>query len=318
VDLSELARLLLMVLADYFLALIIMNLSTQRVPEEQDFAAKYAGELIVERLNPRPELSITIAFARDNENDLLRRDGAKGAIEKKTEKVKKLNIKKLSDMGKESDKKKEVEWARTDDGKKRLLKAGHINEELYRGRPIIGRDSPIDGGVYIGKNQREAIVVDSVKYPEIKKLYEKVRQLAHEDSESASEDEILNATYSVVSEAMKYDQNGVKQIVRKYAAGKDRKIQIDQFIKKGVGVCRHQALVCAVILELFQKEGIIEGKMSVDRNTILGGHAWCRYTNSDEEVIILDVARECFGYLDEVKSKAAWSYARPEDDALDW
>jgi len=39
-----------------------------------------------------------------------------------------------------------------------------LEDSMYFGRLVIHRDSPIDGGVYLGKYQREAIVVDSELY----------------------------------------------------------------------------------------------------------------------------------------------------------
>ena len=41
----------------------------------------------------------------------------------------------------------------------------------YWGRPIIGRDSRIDGGVYVGRKPREAIVVDLSKPGPVRDVY---------------------------------------------------------------------------------------------------------------------------------------------------
>ena len=41
----------------------------------------------------------------------------------------------------------------------------------YQDIPVISRDTPIDGGVYLGANEREAIVVDFSNSPKIKELY---------------------------------------------------------------------------------------------------------------------------------------------------
>ena len=54
-------------------------------------------------------------------------------------------------------------WAYTVD----IKRAG----EAHKGRSHIGRDTPIDGGVYYGTYGGEAIVVDTEKYPE---QYEKL------------------------------------------------------------------------------------------------------------------------------------------------
>ena len=46
----------------------------------------------------------------------------------------------------------------------------------YDGRPIIGRGTPINGGVYIGEGVRPAIVVDDNKQPILAEYYGKFLQ----------------------------------------------------------------------------------------------------------------------------------------------
>ncbi|EKD64692.1 MAG: hypothetical protein ACD_50C00323G0007, partial [uncultured bacterium] len=77
-----------------------------------------------------------------------------------------------------------------------------------------------------------------------------------------------------------------------------------------------QALLAGYLLEKLTQEGILGGKVSVDRNFIegRGGHAWVRYTNSREEVFILDPAQDYKGTLKDAP-KNGWDYRRPEDSA---
>ena len=97
---------------------------------------------------------------------------------------------------------------------------------------------------------------------------------------------ILDAVYEVVSAAMPYDDEAVEKIVSETGNDNDGKIALDYFIQEGKGVCRHQALACAALLERFKDEGYIRGTASVDRNSdTRGGHSWCRYTNSEGTVI---------------------------------
>ncbi|MDD4877708.1 MAG: hypothetical protein PHO02_01575 [Candidatus Nanoarchaeia archaeon] len=187
---------------------------------------------------------------------------------------------------------------------------------VYRGRKVICRDSPIDGGVYIGAGEREAIVVDSKKYNEIKKLYKKAREkaLVGVVTKDVAKGLVLNAVYNTVKEAMKYDKDAVNGLINICNSGTDGKIALDVFIKNKVGVCRHMALACGALLELFRKDGYIRGKASIDRNTINGGHAWCRYTNSGGEVFILDVAQDYIGRLEKAEN---WNYRRPDEQKND-
>lgn len=180
---------------------------------------------------------------------------------------------------------------------------------FYQGRHVISRDTAVDGGVYLGQGSREAIVVDTKKYPEhFKELYKKARKEAS-DGKHVDKNRILRAVYNAVKGAMKYDDASVEEIISKYGVENDGKISLNIFLHEGVGICRHQALACAALLERFKKYGHISGKPSVDRNSLCnGGHAWCRYTNSFGNVYILDVAQNYIGRLEDVEK---WDYRRP-------
>lgn len=203
-----------------------------------------------------------------------------------------------------------ADWSRTMFSEKRLEDV--LEEGTYRGRRIIHRDTPIDGGVYLGAGEREAIVVDSEKYPALKKLYEKAKEKALVDKVDISVAKclILNAVYDTVKEAMAYNEAAADRLVNICNSGTDGKIALDVFIKNEIGVCRHMALACGALLELFRKEGYINGNVSIDRNTDKGGHAWCRYTNSGGEVYILDVAQKYIGRMDKATN---WDYRRPDE-----
>ncbi|MEK6864758.1 MAG: hypothetical protein AABX27_05670, partial [Nanoarchaeota archaeon] len=148
-------------------------------------------------------------------------------------------------------------WDRTNFSSKRL--EGVLEGEFYKGRRIVHRDSPIDGGVYLGAGEREAIVVDSEKYAEINKLYSiaKEKALIGKVEKNVAKGLILNAVYDTVKEAMNYNKAAVKGLVAICNSGTDGKIALDIFIKNKVGVCRHMALACGALLELFKKEGYI-------------------------------------------------------------
>ena len=126
---------------------------------------------------------------------------------------------------------------------------------------------------------------------------------------------LLNAVFDSVKEAMPTQKNAeVEKLVDRVMAQKDVKVNLGVFLKEGVGVCRHDALACAFLLDQFKADGYISGKVSVDRNYVKGGsHAWCRYTNSVGEVYILDVAQNYFGTLKDATGLNRWIYSRPDD-----
>lgn len=208
-----------------------------------------------------------------------------------------------------------ADWDKTILMKKRLgEKLQHSGgKEFYQGRPVIHRDSEVDGGVYLGQGQREAIVVDSKKYPMLNELYREAKEMATVNG-VVQKDKVLSAVYKTVEEHLKPNERAVDLLLIKYGVENDGKVSLDTFIKEKVGICRHDALASAALLEHFKKDGYISGKASVDRNaTNAGGHAWCRYTNSAGEIFILDVAQKFLGKLKDAKGQNRWEYERPEE-----
>jgi hypothetical protein len=204
-------------------------------------------------------------------------------------------------------------WNKSVGMKRRLIDKIQYKQGIpyYNGRRVIERDSPIDGGVCLGEGEREAIVVDSVKYPEIRGLYEIAKEKATRNGR-IDKNYILNAVFNTVKEALPKQNNAlVEQIVAKYEASRDKEIPIDIFVMNKAAVCRQDAILCGVLLEKFKKEGYIRGKISIDRNSREeGGHVWCRYTSSAGEVTILDVAQNFFDDIEKATEKR-WSYKRP-------
>src|SRR4030095_12960248 len=159
-----------------------------------------------------------------------------------------------------------MKWDRTARMVERLTSRGQISESgatrLYHNRHVIGRDSAIDGGGYLGACQREAVVVDFFNSPVLKSIFESAK-LEISSRSLRAELDMLNAVYAAVYQVMKYDQNAVDVIVRKYGAEEDGEISLNVFADRGVGVCRHMALTCGVIIERLIEEGVMEGRVSV-------------------------------------------------------
>lgn len=186
-----------------------------------------------------------------------------------------------------------------------------VEDGFYLGRRIIERDSPIDGGIFLGEGQRPAIVVDSEKYPAIGTLYEKAKKKALVGlvENHVTKGLVLNAVYDTVKQTMTFnDDHSVETLLMFMHCGKDGKVSLDAFIDNKIGQDEHMALACGVLLELFRKDGFISGKPSIDSNE---GHAWCRYTNSGGEVYILDVAQN---YIGRMKKAINRDYRRSTDN----
>ncbi len=191
--------------------------------------------------------------------------------------------------------------------------SGETPHGSFRGRPIIGKDMPVEGGVYLGAGAREAIVVDE-KYGELVRIYKRVREeLEKESGKGALSGRIFRKVFDIVKEELPFDQKKVDGEVAQFNG--DTKVALDHFIQKKAGVCRHQALLTAYLFQKLKQDGIVQGSASIDRNAVSGkgGHAWVRYTNRVGDVFIIDPAQDYIGPLKDESLKDRWFYKRPED-----
>ena len=70
-----------------------------------------------------------------------------------------------------------VKWNRTQMCFKRLKE-----KSKFGGRPLIHMDTPINGGVYLGGNSCEAIVVEISKDEGLKRLYQEIGRSTRRDT----------------------------------------------------------------------------------------------------------------------------------------
>ncbi|MFH0863834.1 MAG: hypothetical protein V1858_01955 [Candidatus Gottesmanbacteria bacterium] len=218
----------------------------------------------------------------------------------------------------------EGDWSGTQRVKERL-KGDLLFEEPYgiekigkfAERPIIARDTSINGGVYLGSGEREAIVVDDQKYPqELNDVYVKLKQSWELKQNNKS---VFENVYNTVKEALGGNKNPVdvetqvNNLVASFTNkhGPDTKVPINDFIKAGVGVCRHRALLAGYLIERLTKQGILKGNVSIDRNYLpnLGGHAWVRWEAVNIGVIIIDPSLNYVGKIE--NAPKFWNYQRP-------
>lgn len=219
--------------------------------------------------------------------------------------------------------KPEAKWRKTEAGIERV-KDSHFYEEpdyeaphgYFRNRCIIGRDTPINKGVYLGAGQREAIIVDDKESKILNNVYQELFKKRKKDLQSGKKIKlglpgILDSVFELVSETLPFNNKKVERITRKYLS--DQKISLSEFIRAKAGICRHQALLAGYVLERLIKEDLIKGKVHINRNAIRGkgGHAWVRYTTHKNKVFILDPAIGFCGPIEDMP-KIIWDYSQPE------
>jgi len=201
----------------------------------------------------------------------------------------------------------------------------------YKGRPVIHRDSPIDGGVYVNFGAKgplaEAIFVDFSSRTVYSELLGRVIDQVTDHGGQTTGQSIADATYDVIRGAMKYSKHGVNELMKRVSGLTQPElgytVSLASFLNAGIGVCRHQAVASALMIEQLIEQGYTRGKVSVDSNVnwnatgdeIIGGHAWTRFEDDNGEVYIVDVAQGYHGKLSDANTRDRWNYARPGDKA---
>lgn len=220
------------------------------------------------------------------------------------------------------------EWRKTEMAI-RNIKGGGFYEEgdkdskygYFEKRRIIGRDTPIKGGVYVGAGDREAIVVDDIyENSELDRIYKNFLNDRKEADPKGIhfKDGIFEDILETAQKELPFDEQKVLRLNQENGWGNNRKVSLDFYIRNKAGVCRHQALLGGYMLERLAQEGYIRGKTSIDRNFVPGegGHAWIRYRSGDGIVVIIDPAQDYIGNLDDVDTDNRWFYERPSDRGL--
>jgi len=192
----------------------------------------------------------------------------------------------------------------------------------FSGRPIIGRDSSINLGVYTTGNS-EALVVDDRKYKLTRQCWEDFR--TYLDSRilrgENHKEGIFKAVLDFVLSKLHYNLEEVNEINSAIADETGQhdsfKVSLDVFLEAGVGVCRHQAILAAYLFEKMTQERYMEpnspvsrhylnGKASVDRclaRDLHSAHAWARYVTKAGEIVIIDPAQNFIGTFSDLEEK---------------
>lgn len=185
----------------------------------------------------------------------------------------------------------------------------------YMNHPILGRQSTsVDGGVYLGGSAREAIVVDG-KSDAIKGVYDSLNadlQSSLQRNETLLTRVILLKVMHKVQEVMPYNEVVAEKIGRQHSG--DKLVGLSTFLKERAGVCRHQGLLAAYLVERLIRDGYMVGGVGVERNTVpgMGGtHAWAVYKAPQggvEQVIVVDPAQSFVGTKAQAQQEGRWDY----------
>lgn len=185
----------------------------------------------------------------------------------------------------------------------------------YLGRDIIARDTKINGGVYVGGSLEAIVVDDSYEESQLKAIYKPLAEKRNKIKQDGGDykEGVLEEVMEIAYEKLPYSLGGVDRVNEQQGVKQGDKVSLDVYLDSKVGVCRHQALLVGYLLEKLVNEGLLNGKVSVDRNYVRGkgGHAWVRYESSSGETFILDPANHFVGNIKDIDPKDLWFYKRP-------
>jgi len=167
-----------------------------------------------------------------------------------------------------------------------------VNSPQFVERHIIGPDTEILGGVFLG---RGAIVVDFEENPEgYESTYEALDAVLPEASEEPLV--IVQTINEVVRKVIPLDRVATRAVLKSEAEarglpriGSQDEIRLSKFIGVG-GICHHQTLLGGTMLRLLQDRRGIGGTVSVEPGQlykdVFDRHVWLRYTHGDRRIII--------------------------------
>lgn len=180
----------------------------------------------------------------------------------------------------------------------------------YNNHPIIGRESrSMRNGAY-GSRGSEQIIIDDKSRQVRNIVNDQVARLTQMgESSTTGERALLKDVMVGVSEALRYDLPATEKLCEPHYGNKGM-IMLSEFLDKGIGVCRHQAVLAALIMESAIENGLLYGQVSVERNQDIvarSGHAWAVF-KSEYGDIIVDSAQHFVGSREEAAKMNRWHY----------
>ena len=148
---------------------------------------------------------------------------------------------------------------------------------IFGGRPVIGADSFVRGGISLSWLAEEAVVVDE-SFGALPVVLKRVLERFGDGSGDALKGNTcgLSVVFDAVNEALPYQPAEVQKLRKREQWGTDRKVALDSFVNERAGDARHRLLLLAYLLEGLRERGLIRGRflfeamaVTVDDDTLL-------------------------------------------------
>lgn len=187
----------------------------------------------------------------------------------------------------------------------------------HRNHPIIGRRSPtVRNGVY-GTRSSEFILVDDKSQLLKKTVADFMSTLpSHEEAATLNVEFLLKKVSFRVANILHYDLDETERISSPHYGNKGL-IDLSEYVEAGVGVCRHQALLAAHLIEEVIDRGYLAGQAGVERNydtEANGAHAWAVFKSDTIDDVIIDPANHFVGSRKKAQQEGRWRYIVANDD----
>lgn len=135
----------------------------------------------------------------------------------------------------------------------------------FKGRHVIGENTKISGGIFVSPIAAETLVLDE-KYGILSEIYMKlIAKISLLDNQNVNyEYNVFSKVVSLTRETLRYSEESVDNIRKHYNLQQDEKVSLDLYIKKKVGVSRHQVLLASFLLEKLKEKFLIKGTFWID------------------------------------------------------
>ncbi len=204
-------------------------------------------------------------------------------------------------------------------GSERAKRHGLLAETKYKGKrnelEVLSRDKPVfDGSVDLRAYAagREVLTVDSSD-PEYAREYAWLRQSfivqwreIYAKKGTFSNADVVDAVKKSVRQTMKYDLKAVEALVDTSILNTgSSEINIGEFMRKRIGICRHMGLAAAwllneaVAMKATPSKGVGYSEANANPKKD-SGHEWARYVAEDNEAFVVDPAFDFSGALADV------------------
>jgi hypothetical protein len=134
----------------------------------------------------------------------------------------------------------------------------------FAGRPIVGPNGPIHGGILIAPAVPYALVIDE-KYGYLDSLYRSLTTigLTLRHTSQRNELKMVSEVFALVRSRLPLNRAGVAALLVEKQYAPDEKVALDVFIAGRVATPLHQVALAGYLVERLMKNGIIGGAFTL-------------------------------------------------------